>query len=143
VDVSGDPPFPELVGRARDAVLGLFEHQDIPFMKVRAALFPDFPKQGDYARTAAVIPVELLYFHAAHDHWAPGSGVVERPGADDAVDDIFFRGQLQPLSITFVDDGSRMWGHISYKVDFYDDTTIERLASAIESMLTSAAAAHR
>ncbi|HWC11103.1 MAG TPA: amino acid adenylation domain-containing protein, partial [Acidimicrobiales bacterium] len=93
-DLSGDPSFLTIVERARDAVLGLFEHQDIPFMKVRDILFPDFPRFRDYARTAAVIPIELLYFHAAHDHWAPGSGVVERPGAEKGVDEIHFRGQL-------------------------------------------------
>ena len=139
-DLSGDPTFSALVERARDTVLGLFEHQDIPFMKVRDTLFPDFPKSGDYARTAAVIPVELLYFHAAHDHWAPGSGVVERPGTEKAVDDLFFRGQFQPLSVTFVDDGSQMWGHFSYKPDFYDETTVEALASGLERLLQAVAA---
>ena len=139
-DLSGDPTFVDLLGRVRATVLGLFEHQDIPFMRVRDALFPDFPKQQDYVRTAAVIPVELLYFHAAHDHWAPGSGVVERPGTEEPVDDLFFRGQLQPLSLTFVDDGSQMWAHFSYKLDFYDEATIERLASGLERLLAAVAA---
>ena len=133
-DLSGDPTFVAVLERARDAVLGLFEHQDVPFMKVRDKLFPDFPTQRDYARTAALIPIELLYFHAAHDHWAPGSGVVERPGSERAVDDLFFRGQLQPLSATFVDDGSQMWGHLSYKLDFYDPATIEAVASGLERL---------
>jgi non-ribosomal peptide synthetase component F len=139
-DLSGDPSFEVVVGRARDTVLGLFEHQDVPFMKVRDVLFPDFPKQGDYARTAAAIPIELLYFHAAHDHWAPGSGVIERPGSEKPVDDLFFRGQLQAMSVTFVDDGSQMWGHFSYKLDFYDDATVERLASDLERLLAVVAA---
>ncbi|HEX2273703.1 MAG TPA: condensation domain-containing protein, partial [Acidimicrobiales bacterium] len=139
-DLSGDPTFAEVVERVRDTVLGLFEHQDIPFMKVRDTLFPDFPRMGDYVRTASVIPIELLYFHAAHDHWAPGSGVVERPGSEKAVDDIFFRGQLQPLSLTFVDDGSQMWGHLSYKLDFYDEATVQDLASGLERLLVAVAA---
>jgi amino acid adenylation domain-containing protein len=138
-DLSGDPAFTKVLERARDAVLGLFEHQDVPFMKVRDALFPDFPKQGDYTRTAAAIPIEVLYFHAGHDHWAPGSGVVERPGSDRPVDDLFFRGQLQPLSVTFVDDGSQMWGHLSYKLDFYDEATMDQVASALERVLEAVA----
>ncbi|HWF34472.1 MAG TPA: hypothetical protein VG295_03855 [Solirubrobacteraceae bacterium] len=28
----------------------------------------------------AAVPVELQYFHTVHDEWAPGNGVVERPG---------------------------------------------------------------
>ncbi|HEX2041493.1 MAG TPA: amino acid adenylation domain-containing protein [Acidimicrobiales bacterium] len=139
-DLSGDPTFAEVVERARETVLGLFEHQDIPFMKVRDTLFPDFPRMGDYVRTASVIPIELLYFHAAHDHWAPGSGVVDRPGSDEAVDDVFFRGQLQPLSLTFVDDGSQMWGHLSYKLDFYDEATVQELASGLARLLGAVAA---
>jgi amino acid adenylation domain-containing protein len=134
-DLSGDPTFRAIAERARDAVLGLFEHQDVPFMKVRDVLFPDFPRSGEYARTAAVIPIELLYFHAAHDHWAPGSGVVERPGGQTGVDEIHFRGQLQPLSLTFVDDGRQLWGHLSYKLDFYDEATVEALASSLERVL--------
>ena len=139
-DLSGDPTFATVVERVRDTVLGLFEHQDVPFMKVRDTLFPDFPRQGDYVRTASAIPIELLYFHAAHDHWAPGSGVVERPGSGEAVDDLFFRGQLQPLSLTFVDDGSQMWGHLSYKLDFYDEATVEDLAAGLERLLAAVAA---
>ena len=139
-DLSADPTFGTVVERVRDTVLGLFEHQDIPFMRVRDALFPDFPRQGDYVRTASAIPIELLYFHAAHDHWAPGSGVVERPGTGEAVDDLFFRGQLQPLSLTFVDDGSQMWGHLSYKLDFYDEATVDDLASGLDRLLAAVAA---
>jgi non-ribosomal peptide synthetase component F len=138
-DLSGDPTFASVVERVRETVLGLFEHQDIPFMKVRDALFPDFPRSGHYARTAEVIPVELLYFHAAHDHWAPGSGVVERPGSERPVDDLFFRGQFQPLSVTFVDDGSQIWGHFSYKQDFYDDATVDGLAAGLEALLRAVA----
>ena len=139
-DLSGDRTFLGITERARDTVLGVFEHQDIPFMKVRDVVFPDFPRSRDYARTAAMIPVELLYFHAAHDHWAPGSGVVERPGAEKGVDEIHFRGQLQPISVTFVDDGREIWGHFSYKLDFYEEATVEALASSLERVLQAVGA---
>ncbi|HTJ76662.1 MAG TPA: amino acid adenylation domain-containing protein, partial [Acidimicrobiales bacterium] len=39
-DISGDPTFAALVARARDRVLGIFDHQDVPFLRVRRALFP-------------------------------------------------------------------------------------------------------
>ncbi|HWG73518.1 MAG TPA: amino acid adenylation domain-containing protein [Acidimicrobiales bacterium] len=144
-DVSGDPPFAEVVERARGSVLGLFEHQDIPFFRVRDALMPHFAAQGAGGRPPfALLPVELQYFRAAHDHWAPGASVVESPGpggeqADRPAGGLFFRGQLHPLSVTLFDDGDLLWGQISYKVDFYEPETIEALATGIERVLDAVA----
>ena len=61
--------------------------------------------------------------------------MVERPGTEKGVDEIHFRGQLQPLSLTFFDDGREIWGHFSYKLDFYDAETVEALASSLEHVL--------
>ncbi len=139
-DLSGDPTFAEIVGRARETAIGLFEHQDIPFMRVRKALFPDFPTQRSWIETAKAIPVEFLYFHAAHDHWAPGSAVVERPGADTGADRLFIRGQLHPLSVTILDDGEQIWGEFSYKLDFYDKATVDTLVEGLDRLLTAVGA---
>jgi amino acid adenylation domain-containing protein len=134
-DLSGDPDFETVVARTRDSVLGLFEHQDIPFMRVRRAVLPDFPRGGP--ALLASVPVELQYFHTAHDEWTPGAGVVEWPGPDKGPDELFFRGHLHPLNVTFLDDGTQLWGELSYKVDFYDDETIERLAEGFDSLLAA------
>ncbi|MDQ6781856.1 MAG: amino acid adenylation domain-containing protein [Actinomycetota bacterium] len=146
IDLSGDPGFEDVVSRARDSVLGLFEHQDIPFFRVRSALAPTFAEQGTAGRPPfALLPVELQYFRAAHDHWAPGAGVVERPdrGRGERLrpdGELFFRGQLHPLSVTLFDDGIQLWGELSYKVDFYDPATIEALATGLEAVMTAVAA---
>ncbi len=139
-DLSGDPTFVEVVSRARETVIGLFDHQDIPFMRVRKALFPDFPAQRSVLATALAIPAELLYFHASHDHWAPGSAVVERPGSETGADRFFVRGQMHPLSVTILDDGSQMWGEFAYKLDFYDESTVEELAVGLERLLVAVGA---
>jgi len=115
-DLSGDPPFAALVERARDRVLGMFENQDVPFMRVRRALIPDFPGEGGLA-LAAVLPVEFQYFHVRHDQ------------------ELYFRGQLHPLSVTLLDDGTRITGRISYKLDFYERATVDRLAGDLERLL--------
>ena len=120
-DVSGDPSFTELIGRARASVLGLFEHQDVPFMRVRRALLPEFPADG--LGVASAVPVELAYFRA--------------PATEGAAE-LFFRGQLHPLSVTLHDDGERLRGQISYKTDFYDERTILRLERGIMAVLGSA-----
>ena len=117
-DLSGDPPFTEIVHRARTSILGMFEHQDIPFMRVRRAVLPDFPTEG--AAVAAALPVELGYFRAPSDE----------PAAR-----LFFRGQLHPLSVTLHDDGTQITGELSYKLDFYEERTVDRLANGLEKVL--------
>lgn len=146
-DLSGDPTFEQVVLRTRESVLGLFEHQDVPFMRVREALLPGFPTSGRSAgdgmspgsHPLAVLPVDLQYFHTGQDGWAPGLGVVERPGPDKGPDELFFRGQLHPLGITLLDDGTQLWGEVTYKTDFYAEQTIERLASGLEQALEAVA----
>jgi non-ribosomal peptide synthetase component F len=138
-DLSGDPSLTEVLARARDRVLGLFEHQDVPFLRVRDALLPDFPTQVTAVELMAVLPIEIQYFHAAHDEWAPGVAVVERPGPDKGPDHLHFRGQLPPLSLTFLDDGARLWAECNYKVDFYEEATIERLVGGVERTLATLA----
>lgn len=132
-DLSGDPVFTTVVDRARESVLGLFEHQDVPFMRIRRAVLPDLPPGGP--ALMAAVPIEFQYFHTAHDQWAPGRGVVERPGPDRGPDTLFFRGHLHPLVVTVLDDGTRLWGEFSYKTDFYDTGTIHRLADGLHRLL--------
>ncbi|MEO5680212.1 MAG: amino acid adenylation domain-containing protein [Acidimicrobiales bacterium] len=122
-DVSGDPTFTEVVGRVRAGVLGMFEHQDVPFMRVRQKLMPGFPT--GWLEVASVLPTELAYF--------PTMGRV-----DDY--ELFFRGQLHPLSVTLLDDGTELRADLTYKVAFYDDATIRGLAAGLQATLRAATA---
>ncbi|MGI8807425.1 MAG: amino acid adenylation domain-containing protein [Acidimicrobiales bacterium] len=119
-DLSGDPTFTEIVSRTRERVLGMFDNQDIPFMQVRRALLPDFPTGGP--EVAAALPVEFQYFHVSQDQ------------------ELFFRGQLHPLSLTLLDDGTRISGGWSYKLDYYEPSTVDRLAVDLERLLEAVGA---
>ncbi len=119
-DLSGDPTFSATVVRARERILGMFENQDIPFMRVRRALLPDWPTGG--LEVAAALPVEFGFFHVSEDQ------------------ELFFRGQLHPLSITLIDDGTAISGSFSYKLDFYDSATVDRLAGDLERLLDAVGA---
>jgi hypothetical protein len=122
--------------RARETVLGLFEHQDIPFMRVRRSIAPDFPSEGLALMSA--LPVELQYFHTGQETWAPGLAAIRSAG-QEAADDLYFRGQLHPLSVTFLDDGASLWSELRYKADFYSESTIERLADGLAAVLDAVA----
>ncbi len=117
-DVSGNPMFTEVLDRARTSILGMFEHQDVPFFRVRRRLLPDFPK--GWLEVASTLPTELAYFPAG-----PGSQGYE----------LFFRGQLHPLSITLLDDGTELRAQLSYKLAFYDEATIASLAEGLQAVL--------
>jgi hypothetical protein len=119
VDLSGDPPFTVVATRARDWALGMFEHSDIPFLRVRRAVLPDFPAGGP--AVAAALPIELQYFHARADQ------------------EFLFRGQLHPLSLTLVDNGTDIAGELSFKLDFYAPATVRRLAADLERVFEAVA----
>lgn len=120
-DLSANPAFTEIVARARERVLGMFDNQDIPFMQVRRALLPDHPTDG--LELAAALPVDLEYFHTG-----------KAPEAE-----LFFRGQMHPLSVTLLDDGIEISGQLSYKLDFYEPATIDGLARDLERVLDAVA----
>lgn len=78
----------------------------------------------------------MQYFHATGDRARTrGAAAVERPRDDRPDDELFFRGQLHPLSVSLLDDGNELWGEISYKTAFYDEATIDRLGAGLERVL--------
>ena len=126
-DLSGDPPFRELLGRVRAAALGAYDHQDLPFEKLVEELQPD----RDMSRN----PLFQVTF-ALQNAPAPPLDL----GAL----------RVQPLAfdvnVTRFDLELHTWEHAGglvglfvYSTELFDAATIERMAGHLAALLEAAA----
>ena len=136
-DLSGDPSFAELVGRVREADLGAYAHQDLPFEHLVEALSP--------ARSLARNPlyqVMLTFQNIPEDQQAtwdlPGLSA-RSAGADP-------EAARFDLAVTLrerrkADGGSAgIEGAILYSADLFDRATVEALAVRLAGVLGQVAA---
>ena len=126
-DLSGNPKFSELLGRVRDAALGAYDHQDVPFEKLVEELQPE----RDMGRHP-FFQVMVNYQNA----------VVEKPAS---------RGlEITPLDIgnqTRFDLELHIWaepdclfGNFIYSKDLFEQSTIDRMLRHFETLLAGIAA---
>ncbi|MFX0592795.1 amino acid adenylation domain-containing protein [Melissospora conviva] len=124
--------FGELLTRARDAVLGAYEHQDVPFEQVVEAVRP--------SRDASRSPLFQVMFSA--------QSVPERtdalPGLSVAVAES--TGRVAKFDLTVAWDETPtvegdLRGTVEYDVDLFDRETVERLAQSYHTLLEAALAA--
>ena len=132
-DVSGDPSFAGLVGRVREADLGAYAHQDLPFEYLVDALAPE--------RSLARHPlfqVMLAFQNTPAASWGltglSGGPVPAGPGAAK-VDLSFelreFRRDGDPAGVQ---------GHLGYAADLFDAATAEVMAARLVRVLEQVAA---
>ncbi|HSF39448.1 MAG TPA: amino acid adenylation domain-containing protein, partial [Thermoanaerobaculia bacterium] len=123
---SGDPSFLDLVARTREAALGAYAHQDVPFEKLVEALAParDLSRSPLFQvafgfEEAGAVPAEL----------APGLplAMAETPSGTAKFD----------LTLQ-VEEGSM--AAAEYATDLFDAATIERLLGHFETLLAGIAA---
>ncbi|MEW5928487.1 MAG: amino acid adenylation domain-containing protein, partial [Gemmatimonadota bacterium] len=127
-DLRGDPAFRELLGRQREAMLGAFAHQDLPFERLVEELAPE--------RSLAHNPLFQVMFVLQNLGVAAtelGELDTEAPGGGAA-------GAQFDLAVTFFEDGERLQGRIDFRTDLFDGSTIERMAEHYRLLLESAAA---
>ncbi|MEW9513664.1 non-ribosomal peptide synthetase [Streptomyces bacillaris] len=125
-DVSGDPPFEELVRRVREADLRAFAHQDVPFEQVVEAINP--------ARTLSRHP--LFQTMLSWQHIEAGDttplfvGVEARPeplGTGTAKFDL----AVGLAEHTRSGAPAGVTGTVEYDVDLFDHATVEALAARL------------
>jgi amino acid adenylation domain-containing protein len=124
-DVSGDPPFTGLLARVKEAAIGAFAHQDLPFAK----LVETVGVERDPSR-APVFQIAMAYAER-DDTPVPGAGV------DFALDDVVVGLNAAKFDLAFAVEARRdgLWIECSYKTALYDAATARRVLAQFEVLL--------
>ena len=125
IDLSGDPPFRELLGRVRAASLGAYDHQELPFEVLVDELQP--------ARLRSRRPVvQVLFQLMQFDDRPPSLAGLE-------VTPLASHGQAVrfDLELHLWQDATGLRGTIVYSTDLFDAATIERIARHYRTVLDS------
>ncbi|MEW2813213.1 amino acid adenylation domain-containing protein [Streptomyces massasporeus] len=128
-DLAGDPTLTELLSRVREATLGGYEHQDVPFERIVEELHPE----RDLSRTPVFQTMFALRDGAGTALRLPGTTAEEIP--------LGWRTAKFDLTL-FVDqaaDGS-CTGLIEYATALFDPATARRVADGYRQVLLALAA---
>jgi MGT family glycosyltransferase len=127
LDLSGDPPFRDLVDRVRQTVLGAFSHQQIPFDLVVESLNPE--------RSLSHAPVFQAWFVLQNlpdtDLILPGLAIRPRPVRTTAA--------KFDISVFLEPVADRLEGVIEYNTSLFDSSTVRRMGDQLRTLLENAA----
>jgi amino acid adenylation domain-containing protein len=130
-DLSGEPTFAELLGRVREATLGAYEHQDVPFERLVEELNPE--------RSLSHSPVFQVMFVLQNAPAAEGAaemeGVTVRGLARER------EAAKYDLTLSLFEHAGALHGMVEYATDLFDAGTMERLAEQMSVLLDAALAA--
>ena len=128
-DLSGDPPFRELVGRVREAALGAYAHQDMPFERLVQEVEPE----RDPSRSP-LFQVMFTLQNAAEPLALPGL-VLRRGAAPNAT----AKFDLS-LALGETTTSPGLSGSFEFSTDLFDGATIDRMIEHFTVLLGAAAA---
>ena len=127
-DLSGNPTFRQLLGRAREVAVSAYAHQDLPFEKLVEELNP--------VREGSQTPVFQVMFglqntprSAADLHNLKVKRIPTEVGTAKF-----------DLTLLLSDTAGRLSGWFEYNADLFESSTIERLQNHFENLLASVAA---
>ena len=123
-DLSGDPGFREVLRRVREAALGAYAHQDVPFEMVVDALQPE--------RSLSHSPI----FQVMFVHQSVGAGETQTAG----VPDLRLGVAKFDISLCMVEEPGKLFGAIEYDSDLFDAATVDRMAGHLRALLEAVAA---
>ncbi len=125
IDAFGDPPFTDLIDRAREAVVGAFAHQDLPFARiVAAAQVPRDPSRGP------LFQIALTY---AERDFAPVRAADVGFVLTDMITGI--TSAKFDLDFTIESRSDGLWIECSYKTALFDAEKVRGLLVHYEVLL--------
>ncbi len=126
LDLRGDPEWAALLGRVRQAALGAFAHQDLPFGKLVEALH----LKRDLSRQ----PVVQLLVQVLDGQYSK----TELAGVEFAAVDAHDGRARYDMMLSLTDLGAAVAGSLEYDADLFDAATV---AAWVERFMLQAAAA--
>lgn len=128
VDTGGDPRFVELIDRVRDACVGAWDHQELPYELLLEHLRAERPS-GD--RTADA-PVMVVLQNMTRPSWT-AAGLAFEPMWTET-------GTAKTDLLLDVSPGADVYrARIEYRTDLFDEDTIARMAAQLTTLLHSVA----
>jgi amino acid adenylation domain-containing protein len=122
-DLSGDPTFRELLGRVREAALGAYAHQDVPFEMLVEELQPE----RDLGRTPLFQVMFVLQNVPPYELTLPGLSVEQlEVGSGTAKFD---------LMLSLEESEGRLRGVFEYSTDLFDEATARRMLDHFATLL--------
>ncbi len=119
----GALPFSELVAQTREAALGAYAHQDLPFELLVEALQP----QRDLSHTPLFQVMFVLDPPAPH--------FTELPGLSLRAVDAHSGAASFDITLSLADGPQGLGGYIEYNTDLFDAGTIERMVGHYKTLL--------
>jgi amino acid adenylation domain-containing protein len=128
-DLSGDPPFTELLARVRRVALDAYAHQELPFEKLLDELKPE----RDLSRT----PLFQVFFNMLNFPAGPlrAEGLTVEPMAAPEIPAKF------DLTVYVSEPGEEIRFDLVYNADLFAEARIAELARQLEAVLEQVAAA--
>ena len=125
-DLGGDPTFREVIGRTREAALGAFNNQDLPFEALVEELQPDRnPGRNPLCQVMLVLTQAPL---------------AERKMGEMLISDLPIGNKTAKFDLTLflTDKPEGIAGLLSYNTDLFDAERMERLAGHFVNLLEGA-----
>ena len=133
-DLSGDPPFRELVRRVRETVLGGLGHQDVPFERLVAELQPE--------RSLSHSPLFQVVF-MIDDLDDPAAGAAESAVLESTRDGLRVQAVVPEATSSRFDLTLALKAHVrgitgtlQYSTDLFGAATAARMAEHVVRLLT-------
>ena len=125
--VKPEATFRELLAQVREATLGAYAHQDVPFEKLVEALLPD----RDLSRSP-LFQVSLTLLNTPQPKMDLGRGLVLTPVEAETHTSKF------DLSMMVEEAPEGIWVSLNYNSDLFEDATAERLLRHVRTLLEAA-----